>query len=320
MENDDLWEVPIHGRLGVLADDGERAQCHLCGDYFGNLGGHVTQVHGVSPAEYKERFELKASTGLHGPALKELRRQQAAARVGTTGFANFQTAAERAQATISPEERGAWSRGRRARLEERLDPARRAANEANLDKANAELQARRAAGTHREAGFGDRDPKEISALGHARIAELRTDPAWRAEFARKVSIARGGRLHVTCVVCGKEFAEPWSKKTRKTCGPDCRRELSRRTAQERRDQVKSSPFGPALRTHRLAAGLSQVRLAALADISMSYVSLIERGKHRPADEIVARLAAALGVDVAELIDAEDALLPNDDSVGRTSAA
>jgi transcriptional regulator with XRE-family HTH domain len=53
---------------------------------------------------------------------------------------------------------------------------------------------------------------------------------------------------------------------------------------------------------------------------MSYVSLIERGKHRPADEIVARLAAALGVDVAELIDAEDALLPNDDSVGRTSAA
>ncbi|MEA2525864.1 MAG: Helix-turn-helix domain, partial [Thermomicrobiales bacterium] len=73
-------------------------------------------------------------------------------------------------------------------------------------------------------------------------------------------------------------------------------------------------------THRLAAGLSQVRLAALADISMSYVSLIERGKHRPADEIVARLAAALGVDVAELIDAEDALLPNDDSVGRTSAA
>jgi transcriptional regulator with XRE-family HTH domain len=300
MEGEDLWETPIHGRLGVLADDGERAQCHLCGDYFGNLGGHVSQVHGVSPDEYKARFELKASTGLHGPALKELRRRQAAARVGSTGFANFQTAAQRAQAEISPETRSAWSRGRRARLEERLDPVRRAANAANLTKANAELQARRRDGTHREVGFGNRDPKEISALGHARIAELRTDPAWRAEFARKVSVARGGRLQVTCVICGTTFAEPWSKKSRKTCGPDCRRELSRRTARERQASIRNSPFGPTLRSHRLAAGLSQHRLAALTGISMSYVSLIERGRHRPAPEIVARLADALGIEVAAL--------------------
>src|SRR5687768_7586670 len=59
MVSEDLWEAPVHGRIGVLADDGERAQCHLCGDFFGNLGGHVSQVHGVSPEEYKERFELK---------------------------------------------------------------------------------------------------------------------------------------------------------------------------------------------------------------------------------------------------------------------
>ena len=55
----------------------------------------------------------------------------------------------------------------------------------------------------------------------------------------------------------------------------------------------NSPFGPTLRAHRTAAGLSQHRLAKLADISMSYVSLIERGRHRPAPEIVERLAAAL---------------------------
>jgi ribosome-binding protein aMBF1 (putative translation factor) len=300
MVSEERWDTPIHGRLGVLADDGERAQCHICGDFFGNLGGHVSQIHGVSPDEYKERFELKASTGLHGPALKELRRQQAEARIGTRGFANFQAAAQRAQAAISPDERSAWSRGRRARLEEQLDPARRAANEANLRKANDELQARRRAGTHREAGFGNRDPKEISALGHARIAELRADPAWRAEFAHKVSVARGGRLHVTCVVCGKTFAEPWSKKTRKTCGPECRRELSRRTAVERRQAVQNDPLGPALKSHREAAGLSQHRLAQLADISMSYVSLIERGRHRPSPEIVERLAAALGIAATEL--------------------
>jgi ribosome-binding protein aMBF1 (putative translation factor) len=300
MDSDDLWETPIYGRLGVLTDDGERAQCHLCGGFFANLGGHVTQVHGVTPDEYKERFGLKASTGLHGPALKELRRRQAAARVGTPGFENFQTAAERAQAAITPEQRSAWSRGRKARLEERLDPARRAASAANLEKANRELQARRAAGTHHETGFGDRDPKEISALGHARIAELRADPAWRAEFARKVSVARGGRLHVTCVVCGKTFREPWSKKTRKTCGPECRRELSRRAARERRERIRQSPFGPKVRSLRTAAGLSQSRLAERAGISMSYVSLIERGMHRPADAIVERLAAALGVAPSEL--------------------
>jgi hypothetical protein len=55
-----------------------------------------------------------------------------------------------------------------------------------------------------------------------------------------------------------------------------------------------------VRSLRTAAGLSQSRLAERADISMSYVSLIERGKHRPAAEIIDRLATALGVDVVDL--------------------
>jgi ribosome-binding protein aMBF1 (putative translation factor) len=316
---DDLWEGPVHGQLGVLADDGERAQCHICGDYFGNLGGHVSQVHGVSPDEYKERFELKASTGLLGPALKDLRRRQAADRIETTGFERFQRAAKRAQAAISPEERSGWSRGRRARLEERLDPARRAANEANLTKANEVLRERRRAGLHREVGFGDRDPKEISALGRARIAELRADPAWREAFARKVSEARGGRLQVTCIVCGKTFPEPWSKKTRKTCGAECRRELSRQTAATRREKVRVSPLGPAVQRARRAAGLSQEQLAAKAAISASYVSLIERGRHRPAQEIVARLEAALDVELAGLIDEGEEGKPRRRPKTRTAA-
>jgi ribosome-binding protein aMBF1 (putative translation factor) len=300
MKSGDSWGVPVHGRVGVLADDGERAQCHLCGDFYGNLGGHVRQVHGIAPDEYKARFGLKAGTGLLGPALKELRRRQAAARVGSSGFSTFQEAARKAQAAITPEERSAWSSGRTARLEERLDPARRTANRSNLGKANAVLTSLRAAGLHREHGFGDRDPKEVSARGHARLAELRADPTWRAEFARKVSEARGGRLHVTCVVCGKEFAEPWSKRTRKTCGPVCRRELSRRTARERRERVGAAPFAPNLQEARRAAGLSQERLAAVAKISASYVSLLERGRHRPTPEIVARLAAALGLEPTDL--------------------
>jgi hypothetical protein len=141
------------GRIGVLADDGELAQCHICGEYFGNLGGHVSQIHGVAAKEYKVRFGLKAKTGLLGPALKELHRQQALARRQTTAFARFQEAGRRAQAAIPAEVRSAWTRGRSVSPELRLDPAMRAVRQANLEKANAVLQQRIADGTHQPSGW-----------------------------------------------------------------------------------------------------------------------------------------------------------------------
>ena len=33
---------PIHGELGVLRDDGERVQCHACGEWYSHLRVHTT--------------------------------------------------------------------------------------------------------------------------------------------------------------------------------------------------------------------------------------------------------------------------------------
>jgi transcriptional regulator with XRE-family HTH domain len=55
----------------------------------------------------------------------------------------------------------------------------------------------------------------------------------------------------------------------------------------------------AVRTRRLAAGLSQERLARLADCSTSTVRLVEYG-YRPSDEMLSRIAIALGCSREDL--------------------
>ncbi len=296
MDGERTWTGPIHGRPGILADDGERAQCHICGDYFGNLGGHVSQVHGVTPDEYKERFGLNATTGLIGPALKALRQQEGAERAETPAFSEFRAAGERARAERTRE--GRSSRGRRLRLEQRLDPKTQAARRAALARANEVLRQRKEAGLHQPAGWSGRDPKEVSAKGHARLSELRADPAWREAFARKVSEARGGRLQVTCVVCGTTFTEPQSHRRRQTCGTAClavlrRRQAARRQAETAADRAARQAEGLALARLRRDRGLSIERLAAVSGLSAAHVSRVERGLNVPSPAALDRLAAAL---------------------------
>jgi transcriptional regulator with XRE-family HTH domain len=55
----------------------------------------------------------------------------------------------------------------------------------------------------------------------------------------------------------------------------------------------------AVRVRRLAAGLSQERLARLAECSTSTVRLVEYG-YRPSDEMLGRIATALGCSAREL--------------------
>ena len=296
MDGDRVWDGPIHGRVGVLADDGERAQCHMCGDYFGNLGGHVSQVHGVEPDEYKELFGLNVTTGLIGPALKERRRREGEARKETPAYARFVAAGERARASLPPEQRS--PRGRRLRLEQRLNPRVQAARRSALERANEVLRQRKEAGLYRPVGWGGRDPKEVSARGHARLAELRADPAWREAFARKVSEARGGRLKVTCVVCGTVFTEPQSHRRKKTCSPACLKELRRRLTAERQaavtdDRQARIAAGVALGQRRRERGLSVERLAALSGLSAAHVSRVERGLNVPSAAALRRIGAAL---------------------------
>jgi hypothetical protein len=58
--------MKIFGEIGILADDGERVQCHICGKWFAALAQHVRQKHGWSREEYCDHFGLKRTTKLSG--------------------------------------------------------------------------------------------------------------------------------------------------------------------------------------------------------------------------------------------------------------
>jgi transcriptional regulator with XRE-family HTH domain len=60
-------------------------------------------------------------------------------------------------------------------------------------------------------------------------------------------------------------------------------------------------FGQALRATRLARGMSQERLAELAELDRTTPSLYERGLRTPTLTVVIEVAQALGVEPAELV-------------------
>ena len=62
-----------------------------------------------------------------------------------------------------------------------------------------------------------------------------------------------------------------------------------------------APFGQRLRMHREARGLSQEKLAELADLHWTYISGIERGRRNPGLNTLARLAHALNLSLEELL-------------------
>jgi transcriptional regulator with XRE-family HTH domain len=60
-------------------------------------------------------------------------------------------------------------------------------------------------------------------------------------------------------------------------------------------------FGRVLREARLQKGLSQDRLAALADFDRTYPSLLERGLRSPTLAMILRLSQALDVNASLLV-------------------
>ena len=60
-------------------------------------------------------------------------------------------------------------------------------------------------------------------------------------------------------------------------------------------------FGRRLRARRQAQGLTQIELAAKADLHRNYVGDVERGVRNPTLASAERLARALETDVAELV-------------------
>jgi transcriptional regulator with XRE-family HTH domain len=68
----------------------------------------------------------------------------------------------------------------------------------------------------------------------------------------------------------------------------------------RHDEIVAR-FGQRLRELRLARGMSQAELARQAEVTTNYISRLEGGGAAPGIDLVARLAVALGVPVADLL-------------------
>ena len=64
----------IFGAPGVLATDGERVQCHLCGKWFQALNQHIMKKHRMDCDDYRARFGLNWGASLFSPALQEKHR------------------------------------------------------------------------------------------------------------------------------------------------------------------------------------------------------------------------------------------------------
>jgi transcriptional regulator with XRE-family HTH domain len=60
-------------------------------------------------------------------------------------------------------------------------------------------------------------------------------------------------------------------------------------------------FSKALRTRRLAAGMTQAELARRSQVTTSYVTRLERATSAPGIDLVDKLAQALGCSVSDLL-------------------
>jgi transcriptional regulator with XRE-family HTH domain len=68
-----------------------------------------------------------------------------------------------------------------------------------------------------------------------------------------------------------------------------------------RRQSLSIRFGQRVRSVREAQGVTQEKLAELAEVDRTYVSMIERGKRHPTLEVAERICASLGMRLSEMI-------------------
>lgn len=68
-----------------------------------------------------------------------------------------------------------------------------------------------------------------------------------------------------------------------------------------RQDPKLIALGEAIRRVRLSKGISQEKLALLAEVDRSYVGRIERGDNNVAVLTLARIASALSITLASLM-------------------
>lgn len=197
------WDGPIFGRLGVLADDGTRGECHACGRYYHSLAHHAILTHYLLPEEYRAIFGLNRGTGLIGPALRE-RRQI----IGRTLISPPPPDPD-PDRYVTREQRAANTQGKRWRLEARISPA-------NWES---RLRGRVIAGPKISA-----TKKADPAVGERMRAYNRT---------RSLAAGRNGdgTSWCVCVICRKRFLTRY-RRVQRTCSPACRLERRRQFMRE----------------------------------------------------------------------------------------
>ena len=52
------------GEKGKFNAGGDKAQCHICGEFYKSVASHSRQTHGINADEYRELFSLNISQGL----------------------------------------------------------------------------------------------------------------------------------------------------------------------------------------------------------------------------------------------------------------
>lgn len=245
------WQEPITGQLGVLASDGEKVQCHICGRWYRYLANHARLAHDLYADEYKALFGLNVTTGLVGPATQALQ-----AAIARRVFHDHWTG--EAGRTLGLEDRARYRKGRPQRLQAKLHPELK-------ERQRQRGRERYERGEWRPPGF----PPDASAKGVARFQELLQDPAYRAAYGKRIAEARGGRVTTTCVICGTPFETPrflLAKGQSKVChNRECFREVRRRYARDHNPYWNSTAYRE-----------SRARLSALPSVAFASLDELDR--------------------------------------------
>lgn len=256
------WDGPIYGELGVLVTDGIRLECHACGRWFVNLAQHVLKTHGLLPAEYRAIFGLRATHGLFGP-----RYRAQMAEMAVRNFQPYWSEAGSLGKARAPEQNAAYLRGRRLRLESKLDPHNQQLRAEQLAHMQQVGRERRAAGKWSHQPPDWHAPLEKA---QARWRELMQDPDYRRQYGDKRS-ATSMRKEFACRKCGATFThERGRQRLRGYCG-ECAAELERnRSGPDTAGGHVSSAY------RAMVARLRSLDAAAFAVLPYEDLTLVQR--------------------------------------------
>lgn len=208
----------MYGRIGVLATDGEKVQCHICGRWLKRLSVHVGPAHDMTPDEYRAEFGLKATQGLVSPEQREFFVQNARS---------------------NPEHLKKFAEMGRERWTGTHERYRRTSGHSPQERLEAERS-----GRYKE--FHDRMVRGFEALGSQEVPAEETDlpvvaggedakyfrqETQKTALGKRMSEGQGKikLVEMSCVVCGARYLTPKARPI-KTCSEECRLEVKRRQA------------------------------------------------------------------------------------------